>query len=211
MSVRELTEALWNEPCDSSRAGALRTHIWALRQLIAPAQRLAKDVVGYLVRVHPGELDLEAFRGLALAGRHALATGDFRLAEASFDQALRLWSEPSLADLPATPAGDLSALKLTGERDAIVELLTDVRMALGQHRDLLPELQAQVIAEPENEYRWAQLLLALYRSDQQVRALAAYSRAREILVAEYGVDPGPKLRRLHDQILRSDPALDLPQ
>ena len=101
------------------------------------------------------------------------------------------------------------AVKLIGERDVTVELITDVRMELGQHRELLPELQARVTEHPENESLWARLLLALYRSGQQVRALEAYGTARDILVSEYGVDPGPKLKQLHHQILCSDPVLDV--
>jgi DNA-binding SARP family transcriptional activator len=94
---------------------------------------------------------------------------------------------------------------LPGELD-----LTDAKMALGQHRDLVPELEAQVAADPANEQKWAQFLLAVYRSGQQVRALGAYGQVRNMLAAEYGIDPGPGLRRLHLQILRGDPALDPP-
>lgn len=209
VSAKELAEALWDDPWGDSRAGALRTHIWSLRRLLIPEQRLTKEVAGYLFRVYVGELDLDTFRKCASAGRSAFATGEFRLAESSLDEAIRLWSEPALADLPPTSKGVLSAVKLIGERDVTVELLTDVRMELGQHRELLPELQAQVTEHPENESLWARLLLALYRSGQQVRALEAYGTARDILVSEYGVDPGPKLKQLHHQILCSDPALDV--
>ena len=51
-------------------------------------------------------------------------------------------------------------------------------------------------------------MLALYRSGRQAEALAAYRHARRALVDEIGVEPGRELRRLHDAILRQDPALD---
>ena len=41
-------------------------------------------------------------------------------------------------------------------------------------------------------------------------ALDAYREARGVLVAELGVEPGPELRVLHEQILRQDPTLMLP-
>ncbi len=52
-------------------------------------------------------------------------------------------------------------------------------------------------------------MLALYRDGRQAEALAAYQRARGILVRELGVEPGPGLRELHQQILSADPALAL--
>ncbi len=211
LGVHELITELWDSPCDDSRVGALRTHIWALRRLLTPADRLGKQVRGYLFTVLPGELDLHTFRLLAEQGRRAMAEHRYHEAAGILARAIAIWSDPPLADLPMTPAADIAARRLTGERDALRELLTDAKMALGQHRDLVPELEAQVAADPVNEQKWAQFLLALYRSGQQVRALGAYGQVRHLLAAEYGVDPGPGLRRLHLQILRADPALDPPQ
>ena len=61
--------------------------------------------------------------------------------------------------------------------------------------------------EPLRERLHAQRMLALYRSGRQADALDAYRQARTALVEEIGVEPGPELRRLHDEILRQDPSL----
>ena len=63
--------------------------------------------------------------------------------------------------------------------------------------------------QPFRERRWAQLMLALYRSGRQRDALDAYQRARRLLVDELGVEPGPELRRLEAAVLAQDPSLDL--
>ena len=80
-------------------------------------------------------------------------------------------------------------------------------LALGRHAELVSELEALVQAQPLRERPRAQLMLALYRSGRQADALAAYRAARETLVEELGIDPGPELRELEAAILRQDDSL----
>jgi len=65
-------------------------------------------------------------------------------------------------------------------------------------------------AHPLRERLRAQLMLALYRSDRQAEALAAYQDARRMLDAELGLEPSDSLQRLERAILVHDPALDAP-
>jgi DNA-binding SARP family transcriptional activator len=211
-STHELIEAMWEPRAgDTTRLGALRTQVWSLRRALSATDRLVRDREGYRLRVKPGELDLDEFRDLADKGRKAVSRRDFSNASFLLGRAVSLWHDPRLPDLPQTTAMELASRRLRAERDMISELLTDVRMALGQHRDLVPDLEAEVTSQPVNEYRWAQFILALYRSGQQIRALHAYSHVRAMLTNEYGVDPGPALLRLHTKILRADPTLEHPE
>jgi hypothetical protein len=51
-------------------------------------------------------------------------------------------------------------------------------------------------------------MLAQYRAGRQADALEAYRRIRTQLAAELGLDPGPVLQSLHQQILEHAPSLD---
>jgi tetratricopeptide (TPR) repeat protein len=102
---------------------------------------------------------------------------------------------------------------LTGleqERQGARDALLDVRLALGHHRDLLPELRMLVVQEPLNEHLRGLLMLALYRYGLTVDALHVFDEARTALHREAKAEPGVELQRLRGQILKGDPALSLP-
>ena len=52
-------------------------------------------------------------------------------------------------------------------------------------------------------------MLALYRSGRQAEALDAFRSARQHLVGELGLEPGPELRELQQAILRQEAELEL--
>lgn len=201
-----LISMLWDE--DPPARGAIRTHIWALRRLLAPADLIFKDVTGYWLDVRSAELDLETFRQLAERGTRTLENGDPATAADLLGQALALWREPVLEDLPPTLALTPLIHRLLDERQVVREALIDARIRLGQDRGLLPELQAAIAEHPARERFSEQLMLVLYRTGRRADALNAYCRIRSALAAEYGIDPGPVLQLLHHRILTDDPALN---
>ena len=90
---------------------------------------------------------------------------------------------------------------------AAIETRAEADLVLGRHGELAGELEALCREHPLRERLWELLMLALYRAGRQAEALRAYTEARDRLVGELGIDPGPALRELEARILAQDPSL----
>jgi branched-chain amino acid transport system substrate-binding protein len=165
---------------------------------------------GYALEIATEQLDLERFRGLVDQGRGELG-GMPEVAAETLRRALELWRGPPLADLASEPFAAEVAHALEEERLAALEARIDADLACGRHAQLVGELTALVRAHPLRERLRAQLMLALYRSGRQSDALDAYSDARQALVSELGLEPGPELQELQQAILTQDVSLRAPQ
>jgi L-glyceraldehyde 3-phosphate reductase len=198
-----LIGALWSEDPPVTPEVSLRSCVYGVRKLLPDASRLRTHPSGYLIEVRPGELDAAEFDDLARSGREALDRGDPGTAARLLAAALGLWREPPLADVPVP----VDRERLLDHRQAVTDALTDARLAMGQHRQVLAELRSSVADQPLREHAWAQLITALYRSGARAEALTAFSQVRMALVSTYGIEPGPELQELHRQVLADDPAL----
>src|SRR5207249_4416156 len=130
-----------------------------------------------LLRVEPGELDLDSFEQLALEGRQALASGDAARAARLFRDAESLWRGRPLADLEFEPYVRLEVDQIEERRLAVVEERIEAELQLGRHAALVSELDSLVLNHPLRERFRAQQMLALYRDGRQADALQAYRRA----------------------------------
>ena len=92
----------------------------------------------------------------------------------------------------------------------LLEERIEADLAAGRHGALVEELESLLVEHPYRERLRGQLMLALYRAGRQADALQAYASARQTLVDELGIEPGPELRELEARILRQDPELDPP-
>src|SRR5207344_762128 len=121
--------------------------------------------------------------------------------------ALALWRGPALQGLTGTAWFSAEARRLETLRVDALEEDFEVRLALGEHRELVPALGSALADNPFRERLWGQLMLALYRSGRQADALETFQEARRVLGDELGLEPGPELRRLQEAILGQDPAI----
>lgn len=121
---------------------------------------------------------------------------------ASLDEALGWWRGPAYADFAEEGWARAERSRLTELRLRAVERRAEAMLALGRAAETVPDLDAHVAEHPWREDAWRLLALALYRTGRQGDALAVLRRARTLLVQRLGVDPGPALRRLEEDILR---------
>jgi len=216
VSSDRLIEELWGEQPPASAAKSLQVHISRLRRALGGERGDGADSVvvtrgrGYLVRVGPGELDLERFEHLLEEGSGALADSAPERALALLREALGLWRGPPLAEFAYDSFAQRQIARLEELRLTAVEQRVEAELALGRHAQLIAELESLVEQHPFRERLHAQLMLALYRAGRQTEALQAYQHARRTLVDEVGIEPGQPLRELERAILAQDPALDLP-
>jgi hypothetical protein len=154
-------------------------------------------------------VDATAFEDRVRAGRAALAAGDAATARQELSAALALWTGPPLPELAGTGWVDEATAWLEGVRRQALEASFEAGLALGEHAELVPDLQRAIVEHPFHERLHAQLALALYRSGRQRDALDVLARARTVLRDEVGIEPGIELKRLEADILDQAPALDL--
>ena len=209
VSTEHLIDAVWGESPPPTAAGALQVHVHSLRKALG-ADRIVTRAPGYAIRANEGELDVATFERLVERAEAPLAAGNHSEAHGLLAEALRLWRGPALADLAFESFVRPEAERLEGLRLVVLERRLEAELALGRHAGLVAELEALVAAHPLRERFRAQLMVALYRSNRQADALAAYRAARETLVDELGIEPGAELRELEQAILRQDPALGAP-
>ena len=208
----QLIDDLWGEQPPASAKSTLESYISRLRQVLSTSgpdgPLLVTRPAGYMLDGAPEHVDAWQFRDLAARGEGAAGRGDAVAAVEALTLALALWRGPALADIRAVPFAVPAGQALEDERLAAAEILVDMRLRLGHHRQLVPELEALIAGSPYRERFHAQLMLALYQSGRQADALAAFGRARDLLTGELGIEPGRELRELERAILLQAPGLE---
>ena len=206
--ARELAEIVW-DGAPPAAAAALRTQVMRLRRALGPnaAARITARDPGYVITLSAEELDVTLFEALHRQAGAAMQAGRWGEAACVLDPALALWRGAALLDVESRALRDECGERVEQLRVQAIEWQVEAGMHMGRHEQLVPQLRDLARQHPLREHNHAQLMLALYRCGRQGEALAAYQRARTVLVTELGVEPGPVLRELHQRILAADPAL----
>jgi DNA-binding SARP family transcriptional activator len=209
VSSERVIDELWGERAPATAGKVVQTYVSQLRRALG-AEAIVTCPPGYLLQVEEEAVDASRFRHLAAEAR-LLAADDEQQerADVLYRQALALWRGPPLAGVAFESFARNEVERLEQERlDALIGRI-DCELALGQHEQLVPELETLVRQYPLRERLRGQLMLALYRSGRQADALAAYKDARRTLVDELGLEPSRELQDLEKAILNHDASLEL--
>ena len=210
VSVDALVESLWPGDPPETAGHAIQVYVSQLRKALGN-DAISTKSPGYVLELDPASVDVHRFARLVSEGRETLGAGDPAGGSSLLRDALALWRGPALADFTYDPFAQTDIARLEELRVVALEERIEADLALGRHAELVSELEALVETQPLRERPRGQLMLALYRSGRQADALAAYRDARETLVEELGIEPGPELRKLEAAILRQDEALLPPE
>ncbi|MET9834944.1 BTAD domain-containing putative transcriptional regulator [Streptomyces sp. NPDC006385] len=212
VTMDRLCDLLWAGNPPASAHANVRSYAARLRRTLNAASegdRLSPGHQGYLLRVQQGELDLQSFHELVARGRAAMARGDHGSAAEGLRAALDLWRGAAFDGLAHHDALQMEVSRLDESRLSVFEDYAAVRLALGQHEELVPALQAQTAVHPLRERLWVLLMTAQHRCGRPADALRSYARARRALRDELGLDPGAELRQAHQAVLARDPSPDV--
>ncbi|TYC66452.1 AfsR family transcriptional regulator [Streptomyces sp. CB01881] len=216
VDIEGIVDALWGTDVPHTAANGVHTYVAGLRRALEPGRTtraadalLASGSGGYCLRTDPADVDATLFTRTHNDARRSRAEGNTETALRRYEQALALWHGEACTAVP----GPFAALERTRLRDlrlTAVEERADSMLAAGRHAETVTELTGAICEEPLREkLRWL-LILALYRSGRQAHALRLYEDTRELLSSELGIEPGPDLRSLYQQILAGHPAPHTP-
>jgi predicted ATPase/DNA-binding SARP family transcriptional activator len=208
MSAERLAVALWGEDAPAGAVKGIQVHVSRLRRALGDPDVLTTTPAGYRLRVAPDELDCERFERLSAEGFRALADREPARAGRVLREALSLWRGPALAEFAFEAFAQAEIGRLEEERLAALEARVEADLAVGRHGELVGELQQLVAIHPLRERLYGQLMLSLYRSGRQADALKTFRDARDVLVEQLGIEPGPELREVERAVLAHDPGLD---
>jgi predicted ATPase/DNA-binding SARP family transcriptional activator len=197
VAIRSIVEAVWGDSAPEGAVRSLRTYVSNLRRLLGSTVEIRGEQGTYRLDRLSLDLDIDLFRrDMAGAG----AMDDPRNVSELLTMALARWRGPVLAGIDRPWVDDESAV-LESQRLNTVARWAEATIALDQPEAVIPEVEALIAVTPLDERLNGLYMRALYQSGRQVEALAAYRRLRNTLAEELGVQPGPELQSLEEQIL----------
>jgi DNA-binding SARP family transcriptional activator len=202
-----IMDVLWGQPAPSTAPSLIQAHVSRLRKLLAPGchgnEVIASAGGGYRLQLRSDQLDLLAFKALAVNAEAARGAGDDLMACDLYEEALELWRGDPMADLDALHDQPGVAYQRRQLADALLRY-SEIACNMGFHDRVLPRLQALTAAEPLNERVHARLMIALAGAGQQAAAVHVYEEIRDRLNREFAIYPGEELVGAHLRVLRQD-------
>ncbi len=206
VSREELVDAIWGESPPGAVDSSLYTYVSRLRRALEPVrskwtggQMLVSAGSGYSLRLEPGLLDVREFDRLRESAQQSWDRRDAASAKSALDAALVLWRGEALTGIDG-PFAVLHRGRLAELHLDVLERRAEIMLESGDLTAAVDELFDLSTAYPLRETPRALLMLALHRSGRGHEALEVFRETREVLVDQLGIEPGTKLRKVHDEI-----------
>jgi DNA-binding SARP family transcriptional activator len=200
----QLLEILWPEEAPDSARRHLYVRVSQLRRALHPG-----DASAYILGVEGGYtfnpeascwIDTWEFETQTGRGRRLQAAGDLESAIAAYEMARSLYRGDFLEE-------DLYADWTFAERERLRErfltMLTELaecHAQKGRYRRAVARCHDVLAADSCREAVYVRLMLYHYYAGEQVRAMRAYERCRQVLADELDVEPLPQTTTLYEQI-----------
>ncbi len=193
-----LVDALWPDDPPGDAIQALYNHVSRLRRHLGPrADRLRRQGAGYVLHLEQDELDAGAARRLA---REASAQAEDPTRVVSLArQALELWRGPALEEFAGVAPLAVDAVALAELRLRLHDDLVEARIQSGD-RSVTADAAQSATEHPLRERSALLHMRALAAEGRSADAMAVGTAYRARLVEETGLDPGPDLARLEQDI-----------
>ncbi len=195
-----LAADLWPEGGGSD--GAVRVTLTRVRKALGDAVVVRRGG-GYLL--DGVSCDAVRFEQAVRFARDRSQSIERRLS--ALDAALDEWSGTAFEGTEAGEWFQSEAHRLEELREQAVDERFELMLLVGRHEQAVAELRGALSRSPTRERRAELLAVALYRSGRQEDALAVIAQVRHDLRERLGLDPGPALRIVEQQVLDHAPEL----
>ncbi len=202
----ELVDGLWGEQAPATGGAVVRTYISRIRRLLSEhglGSAISSQSGGYMLDPSLFALDATEFAKMVETARKERASGYIAAAAKRLEQALDLWTGTALAGVPGE-AAERERFRLERLKLIATQELLQLRLELGKHAEVAAEVPLLIEQNRLDEPLYEIYLLGLYRSGRRAEALEVYRMVYDLLGKELGVSPGPRLREIHNKILRAD-------
>ncbi|MYW01565.1 BTAD domain-containing putative transcriptional regulator, partial [Streptomyces sp. SID3343] len=207
VSLDRMIDDLWRGEPPPQAVTSLQAYVSNLRRLLepgrprrTPARLLVSSSPGYALRVAEHDVDAWRFESV-LRAAHERVAADPAGARHLTEQALGLWRGPAFAAVADEPWAGAEIARLDELRLDARELHVAAGLRCGDATGAAVAAEQLTRDQPLREEGWRLHALALWAGRRQADALATLRRARAVLAADVGLDPGPALIEVEEAIL----------
>jgi DNA-binding SARP family transcriptional activator/tRNA A-37 threonylcarbamoyl transferase component Bud32 len=196
LSVERLVDAVWPDaPPDGARRTVM-TYVSRLRLALGDGYVQTQER-GYRLTAAADTIDAVQFERLVEQARTVPSTHTVTLS----DTALALWRGRAYGEFAEEWWALPHATRLEELRLIAAEQRAEALVAIGAWDRAVADLEGLVVSHPLRERAVEQLMRAYQASGRQADALRVYTRYRDHLAEQTGLDPSADLRKVESAIL----------